>query len=134
MGKGDNPNSDFTYGDRFQRFVTKLTNFARVARSKSEIDNSPDGIFEGEQGELLTKFKNQIYYRKNDSNEFVSLSDEHKELMDQHEYVLSQGVNKTATWTKKNAKGSATNDWAFTGYFCPIAGVDCCITGAYGVV
>ena len=117
-------NSNFTFSDRFQRFLQKIANFALTARSKSQIDTGPQDIFTGEPGELLTKYKNKIFYRKNNSSEFVSLSDEYSELTNQYEYLLSKGVNKYATWQKTSKNDE--KDWTFTGYFSPICGIDCC--------
>ena len=82
----NNDNSNYTFSDRFQRFIQKIANFAQTARSTAQIDNSPTDIFTGEQGELLTKYKNKIFYRKNDSSDFVSLSDEYVDLTNQYEY------------------------------------------------
>lgn len=124
----NNDNSNYTFSDRFQRFIQKIANFAQTARSTSQIDNSPTDIFTGEQGELLTKYKNKIFYRKTNSSEFVSLSDEYSDLTNQYEYVLSQGVNKYATWQKTSKNDE--KQWTFTGYFSPICGVDCCVTGS----
>jgi len=124
----NNDNSNYTFSDRFQRFIQKIANFAQTARSTSQIDNSPTDIFTGEQGELLTKYKNKIFYRKTNSSEFVSLSDEYSDLTNQYEYVLSQGVNKYATWQKTSKDDE--KQWTFTGYFSPICGVDCCVTGS----
>ena len=124
----NNDNSNYTFSDRFQRFIQKIANFAQNARSKSQIDDAPTDIFTGEQGELLTKYKNKIFYRKNNSSEFISLSDEYSDLTDQYEYILSQGVNKYATW-QKTSKTDEKN-WTFTGYFSPVCGIDCCITGS----
>lgn len=123
-----NPHEDYTFGDRFQRFIQKLINFAKTSRSTKEIDNSPDQIFDGDRGELLIKFKHNIFYRKNDSNEFVSLNDEYSELMEQNKYVLSQGINTNASWTKSSDRGE--KGWEFLGYFSPICDVDCCMTGS----
>ena len=120
----NNDNTNYTFSDRFQRFIQKIANFAQTARSKNQIDNGPQDIFTGEQGELLTKYKNKIFYRKNEGEEFVSLSDEYSELTNQYEYILSNGVNKYATW-QKTSKTDEKN-WTFTGYFSPICGVDCC--------
>ena len=131
MGKSKNPNIDYTFGDRFKKFINRLIVFAKRAKSKNEIDNSAQDIFDGEQGELLTKYKNKIFYRKNDSDTFISLSDEYEELTQQTEYILSTGINKYATWTKTSARG-IDKDWELTGYFSPINDIDCCITGAYG--
>ena len=124
----NNDNSNYTFSDRFQRFIQKIANFAQNARSKSQIDDAPTDIFTGEQGELLTKYKNKIFYRKNNSSEFISLSDEYSDLTDQYEYILSQGVNKYATW-QKTSKTDEKN-WTFTGYFTPICGIDCCASGS----
>ena len=124
----NNDNSNYTFSDRFQRFIQKIANFEQNARSKSQIDDAPTDIFTGEQGELLTKYKNKIFYRKNNSSEFISLSDEYSDLTDQYEYILSQGVNKYATW-QKTSKTDEKN-WTFTGYFTPICGIDCCASGS----
>jgi len=124
----NNDNSNYTFSDRFQRFIQKIANFAQTARNTSQIDNSPTDIFTGEQGELLTKYKNKIFYRKTNSSEFVSLSDEYSDLTNQYEYILSQGVNKYATWQKTSKDDE--KQWTFTGYFSPICGVDCCVTGS----
>jgi hypothetical protein len=126
MANSDDTN--YTFSDRFQRFIQKIASFAQIARSKSQIDTGPQDIFTGEQGELLTKYKNKIFYRKSDSDEFISLSDEYSELTNQYEYVLSQGVNKYATW-QKTSKTDEKN-WTFTGYFSPISGIDCCVSGS----
>lgn len=120
----NNDNSNYTFSDRFQTFIQKIANFAVTARSKSQIDTGPQDIFTGEQGELLTKYKNKIFYRKNNSNEFVNLSEEYSDLTNQYEYLLSKGVNKYATWQKSSKNDE--KDWTFTGYFSPICGIDCC--------
>jgi hypothetical protein len=124
----NNDNSNYTFSDRFQKFIQKIASFAQIARSKSQIDDAPTDIFTGEQGELLTKYKNKIFYRKNNSSEFISLSDEYSDLTNQYEYILSQGVNKYATW-QKTSKTDEKN-WTFTGYFTPICGIDCCASGS----
>ena len=124
----NNDNSNYTFSDRFQKFIQKIANFAQTARSKSQIDDAPTDIFTGEQGELLTKYKNKIFYRKNNNSEFISLSDEYSDLTNQYEYILSQGVNKYATW-QKTSKTDEKN-WTFTGYFTPICGIDCCASGS----
>ena len=126
MANSDDTN--YTFSDRFQRFIQKIASFAQLARNKSQTDTGPQDIFTGEQGELLTKYKNKIFYRKNNSNEFVSLSDEYSELTNQYEYILSQGVNKYATWQKTSE--TKQKDWTFTGYFSPICGIDCCVSGS----
>lgn len=123
-----NPNEDYSYSDRFQRFISKLIEFAINSRSKSEIDNSPDDIFDGEKGELLIKFKDKIFYRKNDNNEFVNLSDEYKDYLESKTDILNKGINKKVTWQKSSEKG--TKKWEFLGYFSPICDVDCCVTGS----
>lgn len=116
--------SDYTFSDRFQRFITNLINFAKVSRSNKQDDNSPNDIFDGDEGAILTKFKEKIYYRDTDSNEFISLSDEYPELIEQSKYVLSQGVNKFATWEKISQR--KVKKWKFTGYFCATSDVNCC--------
>lgn len=124
VNMANNDNTNYTFSDRFQRFIQKIANFAQNARSKNQIDSGPQDIFTGEQGELLTKYKNKIFYRKNEGEEFVSLSDEYSELTNQYEYLLSKGVNKYATWQKTSKTDE--KDWTFTGYFSPICGIDCC--------
>lgn len=123
-----NKKSDYTFSDRFQRFITNLINFAKTSRSTSQADTSPDGIFDGDQGSILTKFKEKIYYRDPESEEFVSLSDEYPQLIEQSKYVLSQGTNKFATWQKVSER--KTKKWKFTGYFCATSDVNCCATGS----
>jgi hypothetical protein len=123
MGKSKNPNVNYTFSDRYQRFVSKLTQFATKARSKSEVDNSPEGIFDGEPGDLLVKNDNLIFYRNNSNADFTSLSEQFPELTSRTSYVLAQGINKKASWVKTSA-GPST--WKLVGYFCPILGVDCC--------
>lgn len=120
----NNNDSNYTFSDRFQTFIRKIANFAVTARNKTQIDTGPQNIFTGEPGELLTKYKNKIFYRKNNSNEFVSLSDEYSDLTNKYEYLLSKGVNKYATWQKSSKNNE--KDWTFTGYFSPISGIDCC--------
>lgn len=120
--------SDYTFSDRFQRFITNLINFARTSRSNTETDNSPDGIFDGDEGAILTKFKEKIYYRDPDSEEFVSLSDEYPQLIEQSKYALNQGTNKFATWQKVSER--KTKKWKFSGYFCATSDVNCCTTGS----
>ena len=119
-----NANKDYNFSDRFQRFVTNLVNFAKRSRSTNDVDNSPNDIFDGEQGAILTKFKEKIYYRDPDSNQFISLSDEYPQLIEQNKYILSQGTNKFATWQKASKRD--TKKWKFTGYFCATSDVNCC--------
>jgi hypothetical protein len=121
-------NRNYSYADRFQRFIQKIVNFAIRARTKNEIDKSPDGIFDGEQGELLVKFGEKIFYRKNDSNDFVSLSDEYSDLIESKKDIMNKGVNKNVTWQKSGVKG--TTSWEFVGYFTPMTNCDCCVTGS----
>ena len=128
MGKSKNPTVNYTFADRYQRFISKLVLFAKSARSDKEIDESPEGIFTGEPDDLLTKNSNLIYYRKNTDRDFSSLSDQFPELTQKTSYVLAQGINKKASWAK-TAAGPAT--WKLLGYFCPILGVNCCATGSF---
>lgn len=127
MGDNKNPNTNYTFANRYQRFISRLTQFAISARSPTQIDNSPDGIFQGEPGDLLTKYNNLIYYRHNGQTEFTSLSDQFPNLTKQTAYVLAQGVNKKASWVKT---ATGLSSWKLVGYFSPICGVDCAITGS----
>ena len=127
-----NPHKNYTFGNRFQKFLEKIVNFAKTARNSSQIDTGPDGIFDGEKGELVSKYKENIFYRKNDSNKFIRLSDEYSELVEKNKYVLSQGVNEKATWVKSSHLGSTT--WQFCGYFSPFSSIgtsECCTTSSY---
>lgn len=123
-----NPNKNYSFGDRFQKFIKKVINFAIRARSTDEIDTGPTDIFDGERGELLVKFGEKIFYRKNDSNQFVNLSDEYTQLVEQNKYILNKGINKNTTWQKNSDLGY--KQWEFLGYFSPICDVDCCVTGS----
>jgi hypothetical protein len=128
MGKSKNPSVNYTFADRYQQFVSKLTQFAQKARSNKEVDASPNGIFTGDPGDLLIKNDNTIYYRNNSDADFNSLSDQFPNLTRQTSYVLAQGINKKASWVK-TAAGPAT--WKLLGYFCPILGINCCATGSF---
>ena len=119
-------NTNYTYSDRFQQFVKKLASFSTSGRSSSTVDNNPTDIFTGEAGELLTKYKELIFYRKVNSDTFVSLSDDYKTLIETNKFVLSQGINKYATWQKKDGP----KDWDFVGYFTPICDMNCCPSGS----
>ena len=119
-------NTNYTHSDRFQQFVKKLASFSTSGRSSSKVDDSPTDIFTGEAGELLTKYKERIFYRKVNSDTFVSLSDDYKTLIDTNKFVLSQGINKYATWQKKDG----LKDWDFVGYFTPICDINCCPSGS----
>lgn len=128
MGKSKNPSVNYTFADRYQRFISKLTQFAESARSDEEVDASPNDIFTGDVGDLLVKNGNAIYYRNNNNGDFNSLSDQFPDLTRQTSYVLGQGINKKASWVK-TAAGPTT--WRLLGYFCPILGVNCCATGSF---
>lgn len=128
MGKSNDPNVNYTFADRYQKFVSRLVQFAKIARSSKEKDNSPDGIFTGETGDLLTKTDNLIYYRSNSDSDFTSLSDQYPELTKKTQYALTQGVNQRASWVKT---ASGPTSWKLVGYFCPILGIDCCVTSSF---
>lgn len=128
MGKSKNPNVNYTFADRYQRFISKLTQFATSARSATETDASPNGIFEGDAGDLLVKTDNQIFYRNNSNTDFTSLSDQFPDLTKRTSYVLAQGVNKKASWVKTS---SGPSSWKLLGYFCPILGINCCATSSF---
>ena len=128
MGKSKNPSVNYTFADGYQKFISKLTQFAKSARTTTEKDTSPDGVFTGEPGDLLVKNDNLIWYRDNSDADFNSLSDQFPDLTKKTQYVLTQGINKKASWVK-TAAGPTT--WKLLGYFCPILGVDCCATGSF---
>jgi len=128
MGKSKNPSINYTFADRYQKFISKLSLFAKTARSSKQKDTSPEDLFEGEAGDLLIKNDNLIWYRNNSDPDFNSLSDQFPELTKKTQYVLTQGINKKASWVK-TAAGPTT--WKLLGYFCPILGVDCCATGSF---
>lgn len=128
MGKSKNPNVNYTFADRYQRFISNLVQFAKSARSSTQKDNSPDGVFTGEPGDLLTKTDNLIFYRSNNNQDFNSLSKEFPELTKKTQFVLTQGVNQRASWVKT---ATGPTSWRLLGYFCPILGIDCCATGSF---
>jgi hypothetical protein len=123
MGKSKNQSVNYTFADRYQQFVSKLTQFAIKSKSSKDVDTSPEGIFDGEPGDLLVKNENLIFYRNQTDSDFNSLSDQFPELTARTSYVLAQGVNKNASWVK-TAAGPTT--WKLLGYYCPILGVNCC--------
>lgn len=123
MDKSKNPSVNYTFSDRYQRFVSKLTQFARLTRKSNTVDNSPDGIFTGEVGDLLVKTDNKIYYRGQSDADFKSLSDQFPDITQTTSYVLAQGVNKKASWVKTP---TGLKSWKLLGYFCPILNVNCC--------
>lgn len=124
MRKTANHNSKYIYGDRYQRFINNLCNFAIKARSTKEIDNSPIGTLSGDFGDVLTKDLNHIYYNSPDTGEFVSLSDQFPEITRRTESLLSTGINKKVSWIKTN---ESEFSWKFFGYCTYIADRNCCI-------
>ena len=119
-----NHNSKYIYGDRYQRFINKLCNFAITARSTKEIDKSPIGTLSGNFGDVLTKDLNHIYYNSPDTGEFISLSDQFPDITRRTEVVLSSGINKKVSWVKTD---DSEFSWKFVGYYTYIADRNCCI-------
>lgn len=114
MGKSKNPSVNYTFADRYQKFISKLTQFAKSARTNSEKDTSPDGVFTGEPGDLLVKNDNLIWYRDNSDADFNSLSDQFPDITKKTQYVLTQGINKKASWVKT---GSGPTTWNYLDTF-----------------
>ena len=123
MYKSKNPIVNYTFSDRYQRFISKLTQFAELTRKSNTVDTSPDGIFTGDVGDLLVKNDNQIYYRGQSDADFNSLSDQFPEITQKTSYILAQGINKKASWVKTP---TGLKSWKLLGYFCPILNVNCC--------
>jgi len=123
MGRSTSTNSKYIYGDRYQRFIKNLCNFAVKARSYREIDMSPDKVLSGNFGDVLTKDSNYIYYNSAVEGEVVSLSDQFQDITSRTADILSNGINKKVTWVKTNQSDFS---WKFLGYYTFIADRNCC--------
>jgi hypothetical protein len=81
------------------------------------VDDSPDGIFDGDIGTVLVKDGKDILYRTNTDTEFTNISSYYKTVVDAKSGLLTSGINKKATWIKNSS--STDKSWKFLGYTCP---------------
>lgn len=105
---------------KYSELISRLSNFAVTAKSSFDIDNSPNGLFTGNKGDILLKNKNLIYYKEVNSNQFILLSSNYEKLTEQYKDVLSKGINTYATWTMGDY------GWLLNGYYTQYADINCC--------
>lgn len=114
---------NYIFGNRYYQFISKLCKFAKTARSFDEKDDGPNNIFTGTFGDVITKNKEQIFYKTVNNKSFVSLSSNYSELTEQTKYVLSDGINKHASWIKTNESECS---WKLLGYYTGVYDKNCC--------
>lgn len=108
--------------EKFEEFINRMCLFSLRAKSKSEIDTSPNNLIVGSIGDILVKNKNIIQYKSINSNEFINMSAYFPELTKKNESILSNGINKYATWTY------TIDGWKLAGYVCKELNNNCCFT------
>ena len=108
---------NFIKDNRFPRFINKLAANSLNQTDVDYIDDSPDGIFDGDIGTILTKNGEDILYKGNSDTEFTNLSTYYQSLIDSKSELLNTGINKRATWIKNSSSTQKT--WKFLGYTCP---------------
>lgn len=108
---------NFIKDNRFPKFINKLASNSLNQTDSAYIDDSPDGIFDGDIGTMLVKDGKDILYRTNTDVEFTNISSYFKSVVDAKSGLLTSGINKKATWIKNSSSTEKT--WKFLGYTCP---------------
>lgn len=108
---------NFIKDSRFPTFINKLASNSLNQTDSTYIDDSPNGIFDGDIGTILTKDGRDILYKSNTDTEFTNISIYFKTVVDSKSGLLTSGLNKRATWIKNSSSTDKT--WKFLGYTCP---------------
>ena len=108
---------NFIKDNRFPKFINKLASNSLNQTDSTYVDDSPNGIFDGDIGTILVKDGKSILYKTNTDNTFTNLSDYYKSIVDAKSELLTSGINKRATWIKNSSSTEKT--WKFLGYTCP---------------
>ena len=108
---------NFIKDNRFPKFINKLAFNSLNQTDSAYIDDSPNGIFDGDIGTVLVKDGKDILYRTNADTEFTNISSYYKTVVDAKSGLLTSGINKKATWIKNSS--STEKSWKFLGYTCP---------------
>jgi len=108
---------NFIKDNRFSKFINKLASNSLNQTDSTYVDDSPNGIFDGDIGTILVKDGKSILYKTNTDDTFTNLSDYYKSIVDAKSELLTSGINKRATWIKNSSSTEKT--WKFLGYTCP---------------
>ena len=108
---------NFIKDNRFPKFINKLASNSLNQTDSAYVDDSPNGIFDGNIGTILVKDGKSILYKTNTDDTFTNLSDYYKSVVDSKSELLTSGINKKATWIKNSSSTEKT--WKFLGYTCP---------------
>lgn len=108
---------NFIKDNRFPKFINKLASNSLNQTDSTYVDDSPNGIFDGDIGTILVKDGKSILYKTNTDDTFTNLSDYYKSVVDSKSELLTSGINKKATWIKNSSSTEKT--WKFLGYTCP---------------
>jgi len=108
---------NFIKDNRFPKFINKLASNSLNQTDSAYVDDSPNGIFDGDIGTILVKDGKSILYKTNTDDTFTNLSDYYKSVVDSKSELLTSGINKKATWIKNSSSTEKT--WKFLGYTCP---------------
>lgn len=108
---------NFIKDNRFSKFINKLASNSLNQTDSTYVDDSPNGIFDGDIGTVLVKDGKSILYKTNIDDTFTNLSDYYKSVVDSKSELLTSGINKKATWIKNSSSTEKT--WKFLGYTCP---------------
>ena len=107
---------NFIKDNRFSKFINKLASNSLNQTDSTYVDDSPNGIFDGDIGTVLVKDGKSILYKTNIDDTFTNLSDFYKSVVDSKSELLTSGINKKATWIKNSSSTEKT--WKFLGYTC----------------
>ena len=108
---------NFIKDNRFPDFINKLAFNSLNQTNSTYVDDSPNGIFDGDIGTILTKDGKDILYRTNTDTQFTNISSYFTNVVDSKSGLLTSGINKRATWIKNSSSTEKT--WKFLGYTCP---------------
>ena len=108
---------NFIKDSRFPTFINKLASNSLNQTDSTYIDDSPNGIFDGDIGTILIKDGKDILYRTNTDIEFTNISSYFKSVVDAKSGLLTSGINQKATWIKNSSSTEKT--WKFLGYISP---------------
>ena len=108
---------NFIKDNRFPKFINKLASNSLNQTDSAYVDDSPNGIFDGDIGTILVKDGKDILYKNNTDTDFTNLSSYFKSVVNAKSELLTSGINKKATWIKNSSSTETT--WKFLGYTCP---------------
>lgn len=108
---------NFIKDNRFPKFINKLASNSLNQTDSTYVDESPNGIFDGDIGTILVKDGKDVLYKTNTDSEFTNISNYFKSVVDAKSGLLTSGINKRATWIKNSSSTEKT--WKFLGYTCP---------------